>query len=129
MKPGRQGGSATSRSMVEKPAEQGVEGDLPLHPGQRGTDAVVDAPAETEGCVVGAPEIEPVRVLETVRIAVGRTLEHHDAVTAGERLAHQLGGLEGGAQIELDRTVESQQLLDGHGGDAGVGPPRGQLVG
>ena len=46
-----------------------------------------------------------------------------------ERLAQEVGRLERRAQVELDRAVEAQELLDGGGRDFRVGPPVRQLVG
>ena len=46
------------------------------------------------GGLLGAAEVELVRVFETVWTPIGRTLEHDDAITSGQRLIRQLGGLE-----------------------------------
>src|SRR4051812_38999264 len=59
-------------------AVQGGEGDAGLHPGQRCTEAEVDAVAEGEVAAVGAPDVEQLRIAVAGRISVrGRQRDDH----------------------------------------------------
>src|SRR5438045_51562 len=60
------------------PAEEGLEGDPSLHPGQRRADAVVDTRTEPEVVVRISLEAELVRLVEVAGIAIGGSNERQD---------------------------------------------------
>src|SRR5215208_88377 len=55
--------------------QESTQGDLSLHPGERRSKAMVDAPPESKVPVRIAGEVEDIRVLEMPLVTVGRA-EH-----------------------------------------------------
>ena len=51
-----------------------------LHTGERCADAEVDAATEPDVGGVVATDVEPVGIVETARVALGRAEQHHDLV-------------------------------------------------
>src|SRR5262247_51814 len=62
-------GQAQTRHALEQRAQR----ELTLHAGQRGSEAEVNAEPEGDVAVVGACDVEPVRIREVGRIPVGRS--------------------------------------------------------
>src|SRR4051794_8710777 len=88
-----------------------IEHDLAFEPGQCGTEAVVDAMAEREVLVVGAADVEAVRLRELLRVAVRRRQQGDHLRSLGKHLTGDLEVGRGDAAGEVDGAVESQRLL------------------
>src|SRR5688572_21345701 len=63
------------QSQLGHPLQQGSEGDLEFQLRQRRTEAEVDARAEGDMRVLGASQVQPIRVGKDCRVAVGRAEE------------------------------------------------------
>ena len=72
---------------------------------------MVDAPPESQVGAAGAADIEPVRVFERVRVAVGGAQEG-DVVPSAQREPVHLTVREHAPERRLHRRIEPQQLLD-----------------
>ena len=90
--------------------------DLPLHAGQRRTQAVVPPGRERDVLARVLPgDVERVRLREDLGVAVGagEQPDHHGP--AWHRYADDLGGRRGHPSGEQHRRVEPQHLVDGVG--------------
>ena len=105
-----------------EPVEQHLEDDSAFQTRQRGAEAMVDPAPERDVGPGVAPDIEPVRILEHVRIPVGRAQKEHDVVAFPQRNAAHLAVGEHAPKIRLHRRVESEELLDGRRDQARVIP-------
>ena len=86
---GGRSGSRVNRSVRE---EQLLDRDARLHPGERRTDAVVDAPPEAEMVAgIGAVEAQLVGSVEVGGVAVGRRPEQEQRVALVQVDAAELG--------------------------------------
>src|SRR5262249_37840538 len=101
---------------------------LPLHAGQPHARAGVDADAEGQ-VPVGVPtDVEPVRIGELGRIAVGRSDADVHVGTGGHLDAVQHRVSCGSAVAELVRALEAEKLLHGGADEVRVRPQGGQRV-
>src|SRR5215213_7533845 len=99
---------------VWHPTQQGGDGDLTFHPGERRAQAVVDAFAESEVSVVGAGDVQVVGVREAFRVVVGgREHDQHHLPSGYDRPAHVYVLPREALGRGLDGSVIAQQLLDG----------------
>ena len=80
----------------------------------------MDAPAEGNVAVVGARDVEAVRVGKLSRIAVGGADERHHQLALADRVAAQLDVLARDARRALHRAVVAQQLFHGAGDEPGA---------
>src|SRR5450432_1258291 len=96
-----------------EPKEQGAQSSLRFHAGQRGADAVVGTLAEGEVTVRGSSEVEPVGLLETKGVAVGRAEHQVHDLAGDDAIAADFEILFRPPRRDLDWTVETQKLLDG----------------
>src|SRR5919197_2723616 len=87
-------GSPDQRPRLElearESAYEGLQGDLALDPRERRAEAKVRGPAEGEMAVVGAPEIEAIRVGESLGIAVGGADHGKHGLPLANQLAAEL---------------------------------------
>jgi hypothetical protein len=116
--------------VVESEAGQGVgellEHDTGLEASQRRTEAQLGTGAEREVLVgVRAPEVELVRTIEHVGIAVRRADADEDVGARGHLDAAQRRGRRRAATPVHDRRVVAQDLLDGTGDGLRVDDERG----
>src|SRR3546814_17000255 len=89
-----------------------AHGRLDLGAGEAGAEAVVHpAPAEGDVVVGGAADVEGVRVVEDVLVAVGGGVVEDDLVAGGDRHAPQLGGARGGATGVVHRAAPAEHLV------------------
>ena len=128
-KAGRHWGVSLVQAEIAETAQQRVEGDLPLHPGERRADAEVSAVAEAEVRVGMAPDVEALRIGELRRITIGRGEHAHDLLARLDGLAAEveIGGR--GPHHELERRLVAERLLDGRTGQAGVLVAQAPLIG
>jgi hypothetical protein len=89
----------------------------------------VDSGAEGEVVVAGAVDVEPVRVGEVVRVAVGGRDEGEEVLAAGDAVAADVDLGQGDAPGELERGGVAEGLVDGLARPGGVGAQGGPLVG
>ena len=75
----------------------------------------MDAVAEREVAVVRAPEVEPVRLPELGRVAVGGVDHQEEAIPSPDVLVADPEVLAGDAHHRRSGAVVAQQLLDGRG--------------
>ena len=93
--------------------EQPLEPDPGLGTRQRSAGAAVDAAAEGQVLAgVLAVGVERVRILEAARIAVGRTVDHHQRAAGADRFLADGGRHPRQPEVTLDRTLDAQALLD-----------------
>src|SRR5690606_24393258 len=100
-------------SNVGEPFDQRGEGDLTFEAGQGGAETGVDASAERE-VLPGSPgDVEPVRVVDEVGVAVGGGGHYVQRFTALDLLAAEFQILaREPRQRHLDRAVVPQDYLD-----------------
>src|SRR5262249_48703187 len=95
------------------PANELADRDLRLQPRERTAETEVDAAAVAKVLVILAFEVDLVWVRETVRVAVGRSIQYDDRRALWNGRCRNLDVFEGGAGgPELDRRFETQKLLD-----------------
>jgi hypothetical protein len=125
MSPRHSGASSRATSSVHRCSKRVRR---TLHPRQRGAEAVVGAPSEAEGLVVGAGEVERLGVGEADGVAVRRTLEGEHRVARLEGDAEHLDWDHGDTRVHLYRAVPAEQLINEAGSDVGVPAPPFLLV-
>src|SRR5207249_4938694 len=103
----------------EAPQERGQR-DRRLEPRERGADAEVDPVPEREMAAVAAAEVEAVRLVEPLGIAVRGAREGEHEVARADGLAAQHDRPSCAAAKALDRAVVTEQLLDGARGESRV---------
>ncbi len=108
--------------------QQRFEGDLALDARERRAEAEVCRPAEGEVPVVGAVNVQPVRVGESLRVAVRGPDHRHHRLSLADRLPADLHIFRGQARGVLDRAFVAQQLLDSGGDQGGVRLQHPQLL-
>ena len=115
---------------AREPPEERADSDLALEAGEGSAEAVVDAGAKGEvGVGVVALDVEPVRIGELRRIAVGGAEQRHHEAALRDRLPSELRVLHGKAHGHLYRAVVAEQLLHGGGQARWVGRERRSLFG
>src|SRR3954468_3865611 len=76
---------------VREALERLLEQDVELQPGERGAEAEVPAAGAESLVLVGlAPDVEAIRVLERLLVAVGGDVPHDDLVALVDRAAAEL---------------------------------------
>src|SRR6266699_1472035 len=103
-----------------EPFEERPERGLELEATERRAEAEVDPGAEAQMRVRGPAELEPVGLVEHLGIAVGRTEDEPELGSARDRCAVELEGFEDPPLEQLQRCVETQQLLHRGRKQAGV---------
>src|SRR3546814_587977 len=118
---GGEASDGTRQLEVGQPLDELAHGRLDLGAGEAGAEAVVHpAPAEGDVVVGGAADVEGVRVVEDILVAVGGGVVEDDLVAGGDRHAPQLGGARGGATEVVDRAAPAEHFVDRRVPEAGV---------
>ena len=112
-----------------KPLQQRLENDSGLEAGQRCAQAVVDTTAKTEDAGPMPFDVESIRMVEHLRIAIGRTEQQHNTLPLANGSATDLHILRGRTAHHLDWCVITQQLVDGASDETGVRAQDVQLLG
>ena len=90
-----------------EPVQQSAERDLRFEPGQWGAETVVDSVAESQ-VRVGIPvDVQPVRLIELVRVVIRRQQCDHNELAAGYCHLADKDGLGGESQRgDIERALE-----------------------
>src|SRR5438445_1805199 len=95
-----------------KAAHQPVERDLPLQARQRSAEAEMDPGAKRQVGIRLAAKVEILRIGELLRVAVAGAEQQHHGLALTDRASIDLEVLERHPAGELDRRIETEQLLD-----------------
>ena len=108
---------------------QGEDHGVSFEARQTGSDAMVDAAPETEVIDRIAGDVEAIRGLVVPLVAVGRSEQHRNACSLGQRDAVELDRARRQSRESLDRRLEAQDLVERRRHERAVGPHELPLVG
>src|SRR5262249_17299226 len=91
------------QSQLREAADQRVDCDPPFQPGERRSQAEVDAAAEREVLVGAASQVQPVGVGKLSWVSIGRAQERENQLATVDLLATKLAGLRHDAPGQLHR--------------------------
>jgi hypothetical protein len=112
-----------------QPPSDRADGDLGLHPREVLPQAGVNSGAESQVTVVPTADVQPVRIGELDRVAVGGGDQDEDLLTAPDELVAERDVLECQPSEGLDRRVVAEELFDRAPDQLGVLPQPTEFVG
>ena len=116
-------------SIVGNVASSSSKNTAPLEAGQVHAEAEVLGDAERQVRVRRAADVELLRIVEHVFVAVRGRVDHHDLVARRDRRVAELGVGGRRAPEVVQRVLVAQDLLDRARHERGIGPQVGELVG
>lgn len=120
------------QGILGHPPEQLLEHDSYLGPPEMRTETAVDPDPETHVVVGVAVENELVVAIEPGRVQVGRCPQEPEPIALLDVLAAEVGVAGGGTGERLHGSLVTEEFLDGHRDEPGVGhqrAPEGAVLG
>ena len=109
-------------SQLREASQQRPEGEVPLQPGERGAEAVVDAVSEGEVTGARTVDVEHLGIVVHALVVVRGRQADDDLGAGGDRHPAQFDRLDGVPERRVrDRGVEAQELLQRRREPSGIG--------